>query len=86
MSVYFVESSVAKVQYRQAYKINRRINLCHCISVHKSQYKEYPDNQGIPSIVFSFSNGKQLEWRYSRSQESLRNKDFDNVSKIQIKG
>ena len=74
---WFVECSVPSVRYLRGETVNNNpVNISLCTSIRKGQYRWYPDNEGLPSIVF---DGCEVKWVYNSAKE--RDLDFENIVK-----
>jgi len=74
---YFQEPSVSSYKYHGYNETNDPVNLNMCQRISKSTHNYYPDNTGIPSIVF---HGCDASWNYPKVED--RDKDFYIISKL----
>ena len=61
------------IEYANATIYNLPINMNFVTTFRKSIKRIQPDNIGIPSIVFTFSNGSEIEWLLSKKLLKLQN-------------
>ncbi len=53
---------------------NDVVNLSLCKSISKGKFSWYPDNEGIPSIIF---RGTKIEWVFNNNQQ--RDTEFGRI-------
>jgi hypothetical protein len=80
---YFFESLRDRTVYLRGEVINYPVNLNLCTSIMLNRYKWYPDNEGLPSIVFS---GCNTEWVYPKGREGEAEQQADYTRVLSLKG
>lgn len=72
----FVKCSVEGVPYRRGETVvNDPVNLATVTHIEKLPYKWYPDNVGLPGIMF---RGPKVHWAYK--DEATRDADFERIA------
>ena len=74
---YFITCTNKATEYRSDVIVNHPVNLGLRKSIRKSTLKWYPDNTGVPSIIFS---GCDTEWAFSSDKD--RDTEFEKISAI----
>lgn len=64
---------------------NDHVNLEHVETFRKSRKNYYPDNEGIPIIVFNFVSKESVSWFYDKGEESIQEKDYKRIEKAIFK-
>lgn len=75
----FVKCSSNKTTYRGYQISNDPVNIDLVIQISKGITQYYPDNKGVPSIIFKFNNSEKLEWVYDLKDEGSRDSDFEGL-------
>ena len=75
MTAKFITCEETIAMYRDDPMYNDPVNINHCISITKGQYKRYPDTVGLPSIRFK---GCDVEWCYTLAK--TRDEAFARIS------
>jgi hypothetical protein len=73
----FIHCSVQKFRYF-ADAENHPINIDLVYMVKLWQNRVYPDNKGVPAIMFHFICGGHVIWQYPDA-EAARDKDYENI-------
>lgn len=60
---------------------NRTINRELVISMERSRQHYYPDNEGIPTIIFWFGEKTKEIWYFDKGSEAFRDKVFIDLQK-----
>lgn len=77
---FFIKPSIEKTTYLRGEKIiNEPININVVTSILKSRTNWYPDNEGLPSILFRIMGNMTLSWVYR--EEKDRDKDYERLLK-----
>lgn len=74
----FAVCSTEEVMYQGSIIENHPVNLSLCYSIRKGQTAWYPDNDGIPSILFGIMN-KDISHKWVYQTEALRDKDYNKL-------
>jgi hypothetical protein len=60
---------------------NSPVNLSVIERIEKGRERYYPDNEGIPAIIF-YRDGKNVyQWMFDKGEEQLRDKCFNRIIK-----
>lgn len=70
--------NISNRRYRD--HVNRVVNFDLVQTLHKSRKSYYPDNDGIPTIVFSFGEKDRHDWYFDKGEEVLRDEIFDDLT------
>jgi hypothetical protein len=70
----FIKPKIEQVRYRQYDLKNNPVNIDLCKELVKSTYAHYPDNEGIPSIIFK---GCDAEWKFI--DEKDRDEEYERI-------
>jgi len=71
----FINPSVAEIRYLRGEVItNHPVNIDLCVELIKTKEKWYPDNTGIPAILFK---GCDAKWCYENIYD--RDRDYQTI-------
>lgn len=74
----FVRCSVSEVPYLRGEKVeNDPVNLATVSRIQKLKYNWYPDNVGLPGIMFRGPE-PNIHWAYR--DEAMRDADFERIA------
>jgi len=74
----FVSCSVDEITSRKyGPHENVVVNLDFVTTFSCDRTKYYPDNDGIPTIVFGLSHGGEITWLYDKDEEAQRDTDYE---------
>ncbi len=65
---------------KYAHHVNADVNLDNVTSFKKGREAYYPDNEGIPTIEFTFIGGGTVVWYFDRGDESLIMRTMNEIS------
>jgi hypothetical protein len=78
---YFITCSLESLTYPRGIEVaNSPVNLFWCKSIKKGRYRCYPDNEGLPSIIFK---GCDVEWVYK--SEEMRDEEYSRIVRNEVK-
>lgn len=76
----FIQPTVASVRYlRGEIIVNNPVNIALCMQIRKGQHKWYPDNEGIPAIMFDMIDGTVLLWAFPKGEHVNRDTLYNNL-------
>jgi hypothetical protein len=76
----FTKCTVDSVKYRSTAYPNSPVNLELCLCIEKRVHREYPDNKGIPSLVFRTASDHEVTWLFRN--ETARDKEFERLLEL----
>lgn len=71
----FIKPPIETIDGRYDWHTNLPINLNNCKAIKKDTYSTYPDNTGVPCIVFK---GNDEKWLFTYEEE--RDEEFNKIS------
>ena len=77
MAKFITTNKIPTSRYRN--NTNKAINLDMCTTMHKVRYNTYPDNKGVPAIMFSMFSGVDEHWVFDRIED--RDSEFYDIVK-----
>ena len=77
---YFIECETPNLKYRRDSTVtNKPVNLSLVATFDKRKFAWYPDNDGLPGIVFFGVDGKEItHWAYE--SESVRDTQYQSIT------
>ena len=84
MKPIYVIPHIKEIDYRSSTLTNNPINISLCESIQKSRLRYYPDNNGIPSLLFLFnktSDEQSNDRRWNFRSEEDRDFAYDEIMK-----
>ncbi|AIW03291.1 hypothetical protein CPT_Mater134 [Bacillus phage Mater] len=85
MKPVFAVCSTEEVMYKGSIIENSPVNLSLCYSIKKAQNAWYPDNEGIPAIVFKVA-GEENPHKWVYQTKAMRDKDYNKLLEGAING
>lgn len=74
----FVHCSKKSTTGRYA-NTNNPVNMSNVATFSAGKENYYPDNQGVPSIIFTIDGNLTVKWVYERYDVKLRDSDYEYI-------